>query len=112
MSGSGSRSSPENQTTKSLPPGVTSMPGMPAHFWPVRAAVQPLHPLFAPMEGQYVYFAHSFAAPASAAGAQLLADPGRPYCAALARGNLFAVQFHPEKSQQVGLAFLQRFVGV
>jgi glutamine amidotransferase len=79
---------------------------------PVRAAVQPLHPLFAPMAGQYVYFAHSFAAPAGAAGVQLLADHGRPYCAALARGNLFAVQFHPEKSQQVGLAFLQRFVGV
>jgi glutamine amidotransferase len=35
---------------------------------------------------------------------------GRPYCAGLARGNLFAVQFHPEKSQKVGLAFLDRFV--
>ncbi len=96
-------------TIERLPEGVK----LPHIGWsPVRAAVQPLHPLFAPMEGQYVYFAHSFAAPASAAGAQLLADHGRPYCAALARGNLFAVQFHPEKSQQVGLAFLQRFVGV
>ena len=92
-----------------LPDGVK----LPHIGWsPVRAAVQPLHPLFAPMEGQYVYFAHSFAAPADAPGCQLLADHGRPYCAALARENLFAVQFHPEKSQQVGLAFLRRFVGV
>ncbi|HET9554171.1 MAG TPA: imidazole glycerol phosphate synthase subunit HisH, partial [Anaeromyxobacteraceae bacterium] len=78
---------------------------------PVRAA-GPLHPLFAPMDGAYVYFAHSFAAPADAPGAQLLAVHGEPYCAALAKENVFAVQFHPEKSQQVGLAFLRRFVGV
>lgn len=78
---------------------------------PVRAA-GPLHPLFAPMDGAYVYFAHSYAAPADAPGAQLLAVHGEPYCAALARENVFAVQFHPEKSQQVGLAFLRRFVGI
>ena len=69
-------------------------------------------PIFAPMDGAYVYFAHSFAAPADAPGAALLATHGREYCAALARDNLFAVQFHPEKSQQVGLAFLRRFVAV
>jgi len=95
-------------TIRRLPAGVK----LPNIGWsPVRAA-GPLHPLFAPLEGQYVYFAHSYAAPADAPGAQLLADHGRPYCAALAQGNLFAVQFHPEKSQQVGLAFLRRFVGV
>jgi len=96
-------------TIERLPDGVK----LPNIGWsPVRAAMQPLHPLFAPLEGQYVYFAHSFAAPAGAPGCQLLADHGRPYCAALAKDNLFAVQFHPEKSQQVGLAFLRRFVGV
>jgi glutamine amidotransferase len=40
----------------------------------------------------------------------LLAEHGRPYCAALAHGDLFAVQFHPEKSQKVGLSLLDRFV--
>ncbi len=67
-------------------------------------------PLVAPLDGQYVYFAHSYAAPADAPGVALLATHGRPYCAALARGNLYATQFHPEKSQRVGLALLERFV--
>ncbi len=78
----------------------------------VAAAARPLHPLFAPMDGAYVYFAHSYAAPRDAPGAQLEAVHGRPYCAALAHGNLFAVQFHPEKSQRVGLAMLERFVAL
>jgi len=96
-------------TVRRLPPGVK----LPHIGWsPVRAAGAPLSPLFAPLEGQYVYFAHSFAAPADAPGVQLLADHGQPFCAALARENLSAVQFHPEKSQQVGLAFLRRFVEV
>jgi imidazole glycerol-phosphate synthase subunit HisH len=76
---------------------------------PVRATAN-CHPLFRPLDGQYVYFAHSFAAPADARGAALLADHGKPYCAALGDGNLFGVQFHPEKSQKVGLALLERFV--
>jgi len=78
---------------------------------PVRATPS-CHALFRPLDGRYVYFAHSFAAPAEARGAALLADHGKPYCAALADGNLFAVQFHPEKSQKVGLALLERFVRV
>jgi len=76
---------------------------------PVRAAGEP-HPVFAPLDGQYVYFAHSYAAPADAPGTRLVAVHGRPYCAALAVDNLLAVQFHPEKSQKVGLAMLDRFV--
>jgi glutamine amidotransferase len=68
--------------------------------------------LFAPMDGAYVYFAHSYAAPADAPGVALVTTHGETYCAALARENLFAVQFHPEKSQQVGLALLSRFVAI
>jgi imidazole glycerol-phosphate synthase subunit HisH len=67
-------------------------------------------PLFHGMDGAYTYFAHSYAASADAPGVALTTTHGIPYCAALARGNLYAVQFHPEKSQKVGLAFLERFV--
>jgi glutamine amidotransferase len=89
-----------------LPDGVK----LPNIGWcPVRAVARP-HPLFAPLDGQYLYFAHSYAAPADARGVQLVAEHGRPYCAALAEGNLFAVQFHPEKSQRVGLGVLERFM--
>ncbi len=78
---------------------------------PLSAAGAPT-PLFAPMDGAYVYFAHSYAAPADAPGVALTATHGRAYCAGLARDNLYAVQFHPEKSQRVGLALLERFVAV
>jgi glutamine amidotransferase len=93
-------------TVRRLPSGVK----LPHIGWSPVQAVGTRHPLFAPLDGEYVYFAHSYAAPAEAEGVELVAVHGRPYCAGLARGNLFAVQFHPEKSQKVGLAFLDRFV--
>jgi glutamine amidotransferase len=91
-----------------LPAGVK----LPHIGWSPVRATPGCHALFAPLDGQYVYFAHSYAAPADAKGAALVAHHGRAYCAALAVGNLFAVQFHPEKSQQAGLALLQRFVAL
>ncbi len=98
-----------------LPGRIARLPAdvkLPHIGWSPVRHVGPADPLFAPMDGEYVYFAHSYAAPADAPGAALLATHGRPYCAALARGNLFATQFHPEKSQKVGLALLERFVHV
>ena len=89
-----------------LPAGVK----LPHIGWSPVRLVGEREPLFGPLDGEYVYFAHSFAAPADAQGVALLATHGRPYCAALARGNLYATQFHPEKSQRVGLGLLERFV--
>jgi glutamine amidotransferase len=40
----------------------------------------------------------------------LFSDHGDKFCAAVAHDNLFACQFHPEKSQRAGLALLSRFV--
>jgi imidazole glycerol-phosphate synthase subunit HisH len=91
-----------------LPHGVK----LPHIGWSRVRAVGERSPLFGPMDGEYVYFAHSFAAPADAPGVALVAEHGRPYCAALERGNLFGVQFHPEKTQKVGLALLERFVRI
>jgi len=96
-----------------VPGRVAKLPAgakLPHIGWsPVRATPD-CHPLLRPLDGQYVYYAHSYAAPADAPGVALVTEHGRPYCAALARGRLFAVQFHPEKSQQIGLALLDRFV--
>ncbi|HVI92547.1 MAG TPA: imidazole glycerol phosphate synthase subunit HisH [Anaeromyxobacter sp.] len=94
-------------TIAKLPNGVK----LPHIGWSPVRLVAPA-PLFAPMDGAYVYFAHSYAAPADAPGVALVTNHGRTYCAGLAQDNLFAVQFHPEKSQKVGLALLERFVAI
>jgi len=66
------------------------------------------HPLIEPGEA---YFLHSYQF-AAADEADILAtsDHGGPIVAAVGRANLIGVQFHPEKSQAYGLAFLDRFL--
>src|SRR5262249_11797625 len=68
-------------------------------------------PLFRGLQdGDAVYFVHSFiAAPESKEIIAAEADYPTPFTAAVWRDNIFATQFHPEKSQQVGLRMLQNF---
>ena len=57
------------------------------------------------------YFVHSYhVCPQDAALVQGTSDYPQPFVCAVARDNLFAVQFHPEKSQTAGLKLLQNFV--
>lgn len=56
----------------------------------------------------YVYFAHSYYAPLCDATAASCTY-GHPYTAMLQRGNVYAVQFHPEKSGPVGLRVMRNF---
>ena len=57
-----------------------------------------------------VYFVHSYyAQPADEADVVAEADHPGPFAAMVARGNLAAAQFHPEKSQAVGLAMYANF---
>lgn len=57
-----------------------------------------------------VYFVHGyFAEPADRSLVAATADYPEPFCAAIHRGNVVATQFHPEKSQRVGLAMLKNF---
>lgn len=57
------------------------------------------------------YFVHSYyAVPDDARHTAATADYPQTFTCALADGNLFAVQFHPEKSQTVGLQLLQNFL--
>ena len=59
-------------------------------------------------EGDFVYFVHSFYG-ASCNDVVATADYGYPLTAAVARGNVYGCQFHPEKSGEVGLKILKAF---
>jgi len=62
-------------------------------------------------DAPHVYFVHSYhAVPADPSIIVLEAEHGVPVCAAIRKDNLFACQFHPEKSQAVGLQILRNFV--
>ncbi len=73
------------------------------------------HPLFSGIEtgpkGLHAYFVHSYHLDAKNS-AEVLAttDYGGPVTAAVARGNLAGTQFHPEKSQALGLALITNFL--
>lgn len=59
----------------------------------------------------YVYFVHSFCAPEiNNAWTGAVCDYNGPFSAAVAQGNVFATQFHPEKSGDVGLQILGNFL--
>ncbi len=59
----------------------------------------------------YVYFVHSFhAVPEDRSLVALEAEHGTAITAAIRQDNLFACQFHPEKSQAIGLQILRNFV--
>lgn len=61
----------------------------------------------------HFYFVHSyFVRPADPAVVALECDYGGKFCAMVRRGNLFAVQFHPEKSQADGLRLLENFASL
>jgi glutamine amidotransferase len=62
-------------------------------------------------DGAYLYFDHSYhVVPADRSLVTLDADHGVRLTAAIRRDNVFACQFHPEKSQHVGLRMLRNFV--
>jgi glutamine amidotransferase len=58
----------------------------------------------------YLYFAHSFAAPATAEPTVAACDHGFPFAAVIERGSVRGVQFHPEKSGETGAQVLRNFV--
>ena len=62
-------------------------------------------------DGERFYFVHSyFVQPADAAEVAAQTDYGVRFTSAVARANIFAVQFHPEKSAAAGLRLLANFV--
>lgn len=71
-----------------------------------------VHPVWVGVpDNSYFYFVHSFyARPQDARHCAGEADYGGPFAAAIARDNIFATQFHPEKSADQGLALYRNFL--
>ena len=94
------------EQVRALPTNVKS----PHIGWNQLRRVQPSKLLRGIPEDAFFYFAHSYAAPASAQFTVAACDHGFPFAAVIERQNLAAVQFHPEKSGETGAQVLRNFV--
>lgn len=104
-------------------PGLGILPGAVPRFrvpkglkvphmgWNEVAQAHP-HPLWEGIQDRSrFYFVHSYyPAPKDRALVAATCDYGAPFTCAVAKDNIFAVQFHPEKSQSAGLQLLSNFV--
>ena len=90
---------------------VSSSPRLPVIGW-CRVRQTEWSPLWQGIaDGTRFYFVHSyFPAPREEAITAATCIYGVPFTCAVARDNIFAVQFHPEKSQSAGLQLLSNFV--
>ena len=92
-----------------FPSGILKVPHM---GWNQLRIKRPDCPLLKGVaDGSFVYFVHSYyCAPADKSLVCATTDYGTEFCSMLWSGNVFATQFHPEKSQTVGLKMLENFV--
>jgi imidazole glycerol-phosphate synthase subunit HisH len=94
----------------------TEQPGLkiPQIGWNQLEIVRPDCPLYAGIPGgSHVYFVHSFhPQPTDAGIVATRTDYGGAFASSVWRDNVFATQFHPEKSQAVGLRLLKNFVSL
>jgi glutamine amidotransferase len=103
--------------TLGLLPGKTALledaPTLPHIGWNSVDLLRP-HPLFEGIpDGSYFYFVHSYA-PLPTYESVVLARTthGRPFVSAAALGSLYGLQFHPERSSELGLKLLENFLGL
>jgi len=96
-----------------LPGEVRRLPGdvkVPHMGWNTVSWRRP-HPYVAGIDdGSYLYFVHSFAPEVDDAVTIGVTEHGRPFAAVVARDNVFATQFHPEKSGDAGLQLYENVV--
>ena len=80
--------------------------------WNQLEIVRPDCPLYRGIaSGSHVYFVHSYyPQPADETIVATRTTYGEPFASSVWRDNVFATQFHPEKSQQIGLRLLKNFV--
>ncbi len=69
--------------------------------------------LFSDLENQFVYFVHSYhLVTDNKEYKQIITNYGYDFCSAIEYKNIFATQFHPEKSGEVGLSILRTFANI
>ena len=94
----------------------TERPGLkiPQIGWNQLEITRPDCPLYNGIpDGSHVYFVHSFyPQPTDPSIVATRTDYGDPFASSVWRDNVFATQFHPEKSQTVGLRLLKNFVAL
>ena len=100
-------------------PGLAAFPEVCDRFAPGRKvphvgwnslAIHPSSRLLAGItDGSFVYFTHSWRAPVTSVTVAVT-EYGEPFTAAVERGNVMGVQFHPEKSGETGLRVLRNFL--
>jgi glutamine amidotransferase len=72
--------------------------------------IESRHPVFE--DGEWYYFVHSYyCVPVDSTLVAATTDYGGPFCSAIARDNVLACQFHPEKSQHAGARVIGHFLG-
>lgn len=106
-----------NQACLGLVPGATlrfrlrdKLLKVPHMGWNEVKVVQP-HPLLSSLKaGDEFYFVHSYYPQPAAENIYTVSGYGSDFCSALGYRNLFATQFHPEKSGRLGLQLLENFV--
>lgn len=108
-----SAEAPDDAGLSILPGNVSALPvtaKLPHMGWNQLRHVRPSVLLEGLPANAYFYFAHSYAALDAGESAIAICEHGVPFVAALERENLFAVQFHPEKSGDAGARVLANFV--
>ena len=108
-----SAEAPEDRGLDILPGTVTALPvtaKLPHMGWNQLRQIRPSALFEGISANAYFYFAHSYAALDAGESTVAMCEHGVPFVAALERKNLFAVQFHPEKSGDAGARVLANFI--
>jgi glutamine amidotransferase len=101
------------QADKIILPGVGADIKVPQIGWNQVEVKKPSSPLKDINNGDYFYFNHSYyCVPEDPEVVLTMTNYGVPFASAVENGNLYGVQFHPEKSQKVGLKILKNFVEI
>jgi imidazole glycerol phosphate synthase glutamine amidotransferase subunit len=108
-----SEEAPELSGLHLLPGSVRALPAtakLPHMGWNQLKLTRPSRLLEGLSADAYFYFAHSFAATSVNSEAVALCNHGADFAAVIEKQNIFAVQFHPEKSGEPGAQLLQNFL--